>query len=178
MTADTAAALAADPDAAFTDALAEAAGAHHALALRLLGDAEDAREALQEAWFRAWRHRGSVREPAALHGWLRAIVARECYRLLRRRALRRWFPFGAREPADPAPAPDRSVADAEAARALRAAAAALPPKQRLAWGLRFEEGWSVGEIAAVMEVSPDTVKTHLDRALVTLRRRLGASDGL
>lgn len=173
-----AAAVRASPDEAFVAVLNSGAAPHLALATRMLGDAEDAREAVQEAWFRAWRHRGAVREPAAVRGWVRAIVARECLRLLRRRAMRRWLPFGEALPdlPDPTAAVDRVVADREAAERLRSVLDHLPPKQRLAWGLRFDEGWSVAEIAQVMEVSTETVKTHLERALATVQRRLGADN--
>jgi len=163
-------------DDALGRALDDAAPAHLALAVRMLGDGDDARDAVQEAWFRAWRHRGAVREPGAVHGWLRAIVARECLRALRRRALRRWLPFTVLpEAVDPRPRPDRLLADGEARRNLLRAVEALPPRQRLVWGLRFDEGWTLAEIAAATETRPDTVKTHLERALATVQRRLGGS---
>lgn len=181
MTLDVPAALlSADADAAFVAVLNEGAAAHLGLATRLLGNPEDAREAVQDAWLRAWRHRATVREPAAVRGWVRAIVVRECLRTLRRRARWRWLPFGAALPdlPDLGPAVDHAVADREAAARLRLALDHLPPRQRLAWGLRFDEGWSVAEVAAAMELSPDTVKTHLDRALRTLQRRLGGTNGV
>lgn len=166
------ASLDADPaalpdDAAFVAALESAAGPHLALALRMLGREEEAREVVQDAWLRAWRHRGAVREAAALHGWLRQIVARECLRSLRRRALTRWLSWGAELPEapSPAPGPEHAVADAQALARVRRAVERLPPKQRLAWGLRFDEGWSVPEIAAAMGTSAETTKTHLGRAL-------------
>lgn len=169
------AALSALTDEAFVAALQDAATAHLALAVRMLGTEEDARDALQEAWFRAWRARDAVREGAALHGWLRRIVARECLRLLRRRAMRAWLPFLAEsEPPCWLPGPEVQVADREALVAVRRAVDQLPPKQRLCWGLRFDEGWAVAEIAAALEVSVDTVKTHLGRAMVTVQGRLEA----
>ncbi len=164
-------------EATLLAALDRVAGAHVALATRITGNAEDGREVVQEAWFRAWRHRGSLHADGALEGWLRAILVRECYRHLTRRALRRWLPFGEKVPdlADPRPTPERAVADADTIRRLRHYVEALPPRQRLAWGLRFDEGWTVPEIAAATDTSPDTVKTHLERALATLQRRLGGT---
>lgn len=162
-------------DEAFVAALQDASPAHLSLALRMLGRDEDARDALQEAWFRAWRGRAAVREEAALHGWLRRIVARECLRLLRRRAMRSWLPFLAEsEPPCWLPGPEVRVAEREALAAVRRAVDQLPPKQRLCWGLRFDEGWGVAEIAAALEVSVDTVKTHLGRAVATVHGRLEA----
>jgi RNA polymerase sigma-70 factor (ECF subfamily) len=167
-----------DTDAAFVAALESASRAHFALALRMTGREEEAREVVQEAWFRAWRHRAGVREEAALHGWLRRIVARECLRLLRRRGLQRWLSFRDDPPDAPSwlPGPEHALAEGRQLRQIRAAVDRLPPKKRLAWGLRFDEGWSVAEVAGAMEVSPDTAKTHLSRALDTVRRRLETTD--
>lgn len=148
-------------------------GAHMALAVRMLGREEDARDALQEAWFRAWKARGALREPAAVHGWLRRILVAECLRLLRRRVVRAWLPFAA-EPPCWSPGPEEQVADEEARHALRRAVALLPPQQRVCWGLRFDEGWTAAEIAEVLEVSVDTVKTHLGRAVATVQGRMEA----
>lgn len=159
---------AADADAAFADALAVDNAALSALARRLLGDAE-AEDALQEAWLRAWLHRDALRVGAARRGWLRRIVVHECLRQLRWRAVRRWLPFGDAVPDVPAdPTADTTV---DLARA-RVAVAALPARQRVVWGLRFDEGWTLPEIADALGVSPETVKTQLGRALLTVRARL------
>lgn len=172
-------------DAAFSAALASAEPAHRALAGRMLGNAEDAHDALQDAWLRAWRHRGSVETAAALHGWLRQIVARECLRALRVRALRSWLPFvggqqghGVEEPQEPAAGPDRTAANAQIWRKARGIVNKLSPQQRLVWGLRFDEGWTVPEIAVATGLSTETVKTHLSRALTHVQRRMGVDHGL
>ncbi len=147
--------------------LEEQGGSHLALARRMLGDPEDAHEAVQEAWIRAWSRRGSVRDPGALGAWVRAIVARECLRRLRWRAARQWLSLAAWLPdsVDPALAADDALDRARAVASLRAVVDRLPPRQRLVWGLRFDEGWSVAEIAAATGIGPETVKTHLKRAL-------------
>lgn len=172
-------------DAAFSAALASAEPAHRALAGRMLGNAEDAGDALQEAWLRAWRHRGSVQAAAALHGWLRQIVARECLRALRSRAVWSWSPFaggqqdhGVEEPQEPAAGPELTAANAQIWRRARGFVNQLPPQQRLVWGLRFDEGWSVPEIAVATGLSTETVKTHLSRALSQVQRRMGVNHGL
>lgn len=170
-------ALVQSPEEAFVAALESAAGAHHALAARMLGDEAEARDAVQEAWARAWRQRGTLREPAALHGWLRAIVARECLRALRRRSLRAWLPFSVLpERADPAPAADASLADAEHAARVGAALDLLSPRQRVAFVLRFHEGLDVGEIAAAMGIGTATVYTQVDRALAKIQAAVGGHD--
>lgn len=138
-----------------------------ALAVHMLQNHEDAADALQEAWLRAWRARGEIRDPATVNGWLRSIVARECYRALRWRAMRRWLPFGDSVPEVPTERPD--TVDAHRVRRL---VAQLSPQQQACWSLRFHEGLTVGEIAEALDLSSDTVKTHLSRALATVQRRL------
>lgn len=158
-----------EAERAFEALLAEQAGPMAALATRLLGDATEAHDVLQEAWVRAWSHRDALREPGARVGWLRCIVVRECWRALRWRQLRRWLPFGEAVPDLPVPSdPDHAL---DAAR-VRRAVAALSPKQRLVWGLRHDEGWTIPEIAAATDLSSETVKTHLSRALSALRAAL------
>jgi RNA polymerase sigma-70 factor (ECF subfamily) len=167
-------------DASFVQTLEGQAASHMALATRMLGNPEDARDALQDAWLRAWRGRGGLRSADAVHGWLRSIVVRECLRVLRWRSVRRAVTFGLadHDPADSAPGPERINAAAQEAARVRRAVATLSPRQRLVWGLRFDEGWTVAEIAAATELRPDTVRTHLGRALIAVHARLESSDGL
>lgn len=171
---------ASDPDAAFVQALSAGSSRLLALAIRMVGDEQDARDVLQEAWLRAWRARGTLRTPEALDGWLRCIVARECLRTLRWRHVRRLVGLGYDDAvtADPGPGPERTVDAARQAARVRRAVATLSPKQRLVWGLRFDEGWTVGEIAAATGLKPDTVKTHLGRALENVHARLESPHGL
>jgi RNA polymerase sigma-70 factor (ECF subfamily) len=169
----------ASADALFVRSLDQAASQHMGIAFRILGNTEDAHEVLQEAWLRAWRHRSQVRDDAAFDAWLRRIVVRECYRRLRWRKTRSWLTLGAiPERADPAPSPEHSTEHSRRRARLHAATSTLSPRQHLVFGLRFEQGWSVREIATATELEPDTVKTHLKRALAKVRKRMEATDGL
>ncbi len=150
-------------------------GRSFGLAMRLLGNEADARDALQEAWARAWRARESWRTDSAAGAWLRAIVVRECYRTLRWRGLRAWLPFG---PGQEQAALDPNGDDTSDVSRIHAVVRNLPPKQRVAFTLRFEEEWTIPEIAVGLGVGPETVKTHLARALERVRAALGAPHGL
>ncbi len=144
------------------------------LCARMMGNEADAADVLQEAWLRAWRGRAAYRGEGPPGAWLRAIVVRECLRGLKWKAWRRWVPMGLD---DDAPTPEaRPEGKLDAAR-IRAAAARLPPQQRVAFNLRHEEGWTIPEIATALDLSPETVKTHLERAVSRVREAIGAPDG-
>lgn len=163
-------------DAALHEAMVAGSERGFTLAYRLLGNHADASDALQEAWLRAWSKRRDRQEDAPAGAWLRVILVRECLRTLKWRGVRRWLPFGHRVP-DFADAPLRTDEQLDAAR-VRTLVAAFPPQQRIAFTLRFDEGWTLPEIAEALGVAPETIKTHLARALQRARAELGGPHAL
>ena len=80
--------------------------------------------------------------------------------------------------ADPrAPQPWQHVADGETAHALDGALRALPNRQRQAFLLRVWEGLDVADTARAMVCSEGSVKTHLSRAMTSLRAQLEQHHG-
>lgn len=150
--------------------LAELFRRHHARLLRvaylLSGDERVAEDLVADAFAKAYRHlaRGRVEDPGAylrravVNGWKRQIGRR-----MRDRERARTLRVGW----DPA-FEDRSV---ERERVL-AALATLPPRQRSVVVLRFLDDLSEAETAAVLGISPGSVKTHSHRALARLRTAL------
>lgn len=126
----------------------------------------EARDLVQATFELALRHRGQLREPAALRGWLLRIQAREALRL--RRRLRRCVRFD-RAVAEVAVA-DRGPAESLA---IREALRVLPVRTRAAVVLHHMAGLSVAEVADAMGTSPNTVKTQLRLGLARLREVLG-----
>jgi RNA polymerase sigma factor (sigma-70 family) len=131
------------------------------IAQRLVGRA-DAEDAVQEALYRTCRRR-ALADP---EGWFIRVLVNHCLGVLRRRQLWRLVRH---EPPEPARTPDRTDA-----MRLRDKVAALPLMQRTVVQLRFGEELPLAEIAAVLERSEETVKTHLKRALERLRQEMGA----
>ena len=141
----------------------------HRLGLRLLGDAEEARDLVQETFLRAAGAPARVpdEEPAA-EAWLVRVAVNLCRDRHRRRVVRR---------AHAAPMPSEVAAgDDEAARlaqwTVRAALLALPPRRRAVVVLHEIEGRSAAEIAALLGTRPVTVRWHLARARRELAKAL------
>jgi RNA polymerase sigma-70 factor (ECF subfamily) len=131
----------------------------------LLDDAE-AHDLVQTTFELAWKHRLTLREPAAARGWLLTIQAREAFRWRRRLARLVRLDGGLVE----TPVASLSALDALAVRdALRT----LSPRVRAAVVLHHMAGLPVTEVAAALRVSPNTVKTQLRIGLARLREVLG-----
>ncbi|HVV77601.1 MAG TPA: RNA polymerase sigma factor SigM [Mycobacteriales bacterium] len=139
-----------------------------AVALRTLGNPEDAADALQDALLSAYRGAAGFRGSSAVTTWLHRIVVNACLDLARRRAVRPTQPL-LEEP--PAPATD-AIADRDTALAVTAALRSLPVEQSSAVVLVDIEGFSVEEASQILGVPAGTVKSRCARARARLAERL------
>jgi RNA polymerase sigma-70 factor (ECF subfamily) len=148
---------------------------------RVLQDREEARDAAQETFVRAWTAMGTYDTAQPFAPWLLRIARNHCIDLARRRLpAARKVELDAqpeegerRELADDAVAPaDVALERAEVARGLGAAVAALPPNYREVIHLFHVEHMSYKDIAATLEVPIGTVMTWLHRARARLREAL------
>ncbi len=153
------------------DAFAELVRRHRdrlwAVALRTLGDREDAADALQEALISAYRSAHRFRGDAAVTTWLHRIVVNACLDRVRRRAARPTVPLVDTEPSPVAPV------DSDTALDVRAALARLPVEQRAALVLVDVQGYSVAEAAVILDVAEGTVKSRCARGRARLAALLG-----
>jgi RNA polymerase sigma-70 factor (ECF subfamily) len=135
-----------------------------AVALRTLGDREEAADAVQEALLSAFRRADTFRGDAAVTTWLHRIVVNACLDRARRRAVRPTTPLGELDP--PQRGDDVSAAEQrlDVARAL----AQIPEAQRLALVLVDMEGLPVSEAAAILGVPEGTVKSRCARGRAAL----------
>ncbi len=130
------------------------------VALRLLGDRQDAADAAQEAFIDAWRALPRFRQDSSFLTWLHRIVVNRC---LQRRRPR--DPIGLPGGDVPGGAqPAQVVEERMQAAALRAAIAALPTELRLPLVLVEFGGFTYEETAAILSVPPATVRGRLFRA--------------
>jgi RNA polymerase sigma-70 factor (ECF subfamily) len=112
-----------------------------------------------------------LRDPQALQAWFYRVLTNGCIGMLRRRRVAAAFArlLGARgEPAAP------PTADPDHAR-LIGALETLPAMQKVTVVLRYGHDLGIDEIAQLLDVGGETVKTHLKRALVRLRAQMGAA---
>jgi RNA polymerase sigma-70 factor (ECF subfamily) len=149
---------------------------HYRRLVRLAGlvclDASEAQDAVQNALLRAWRNQHRLRDPARMKPWLDAIVVRESIRLNdRRRSWLRRLIGANHEPASRSPSPSRGAPDA-AALDLILKLQALPAPQRAAVALHYEAGYTISEVADLLGVPHETVRSRLRLARQRLRRDL------
>jgi RNA polymerase sigma factor (sigma-70 family) len=142
------------------------------LAFCLLGDREAAEEVVQDAFVALHRHWRGLREQPAALPYLRAAVVNGCRsrqrRLVRARAaLPMLRPSITSEPSTE----DTAVGRDEAAR-LAAAVRTLPTRQREVLACRFYLELTETQTAALLQIARRSVKTHANRALAGLARRL------
>ena len=147
-------------------------------AVRMVGNREDAEEALQDAFVRAYRALGRYQEQEKFGGWLLRIVVNECRSAATRRRRREHrFPdvdeaaWSAAEAAAsdlPADAAERLALREELSRAL----AVLPADQREALLLKYAEDMSYDEIAAATGAGTSALKMRVKRACERLREIL------
>lgn len=138
-----------------------------AVAVRTLGDPEDASDAVQNALVSAYRNAASYRGDAAVTTWLHRIVVNACLDLVRRRRVRPADPLPEEEYRQPA-YPRDAIAERETALVVEQALATLPVEQRAALVLVDLQGYSVEDAAAVLGCAEGTVKSRCSRARARL----------
>jgi RNA polymerase sigma-70 factor, ECF subfamily len=141
----------------------------YAVALRLLGRSQDAEDAVQQAFLRLYESRARYDSRWRLSTWFFRILTNACVDELRRR--RPMLPLPEME-VQATDAPDKDLEVAERNRLLRRALADVPVEARIVLTLYYGDGRSYREIGAIRGVSENTVKTHLRRGRLALRKAL------
>jgi RNA polymerase sigma-70 factor (ECF subfamily) len=136
-------------------------------AVRMLGTRDDADEALQAAFVRAFRALAQCRNPERFGAWLYRIVVNECRTRATRRGRReRWF---VRDEALLLKAPAVVGDDAAVREEIQRALDRLPPEQREAFVLKYVEELSYEEMAEITGVGISALKMRAKRACRRLR---------
>jgi RNA polymerase sigma-70 factor, ECF subfamily len=137
--------------------------AGYRVALAILHDPDEARDAVQDAAFKAWRNFGQLRDGRSARPWFLRIVANQC-RSVRRR---HWWSV-IRLPEIDRTGPEFESASAAGAD-LQQALARLSPDERLPLFLHFYLDLPMEEVGAVLGLSAAGAKTRVYRAARKLR---------
>ena len=149
----------------------------HSLVVRMVPDPDQAADAVQEAFFSAYRNLDRYRGPS-FRGWLTRIAVNAAMDLQRARRRRPAQPNPELEdeswqpPAGDESDPERLALTGERGRVLAAAMAAITADQRAAIVLYDVEGYDYAEIATMTGVSLGTVKSRIHRGRLALRELL------
>ena len=156
------------------------------LAIKMMGDPQDAEDVLQETFMKAYRHIKDFGGRSSVSTWLYRIATNEALMLLRRKrdivSLDESLETdeGEREPLqilDWCCLPEEELISAEAQRHLDMAIGVLPPNLRVVFVLRDIQGLSTQEVSEVLNLSETAVKTRLSRARLRLRQDLSGYFG-
>lgn len=163
--------VAGDPDA-FGELVRRHRDRLWAVALRTLGDREEAADAVQDALVSAFRAAHTFRGQSAVTTWLHRITVNACLDRARKAASRRTSPVDDTERLEQLLEPHESAeAPAERQdlhRELLAALGKLPEDQRAALVLVDMQGYPVAEAARVLDVPTGTVKSRCARGRARL----------
>jgi RNA polymerase sigma-70 factor (ECF subfamily) len=158
---------------------------HHAGLLRFLrrqtGDPDLAADLAQETFLAAFRCRHQLRDEAAFPAWLLGIARNQVRMEWRRRGLRRFVSLDWLSPGVEAVLPGLRRPDATRAcherDGIQRALDAMSPALREALLLHGLCGFSGGEVAAILGISPEAARKRIVRAEAEFRRRYGRGDG-
>ncbi|WP_306184561.1 MULTISPECIES: RNA polymerase sigma factor SigM [unclassified Streptomyces] len=163
--------VAGDPDA-FGELVRRHRDRLWAVALRTLGDREEAADAVQDAFVSAYRAAHTFRGQSAVTTWLHRITVNACLDRARKAATRKTSPVDDTERLEQLLEPHESAsAPAErndVQRQLVEALGTLPPDQRAALVLVDMQGYPVAEAARILDVPTGTVKSRCARGRARL----------
>ncbi|GAB4548076.1 MAG: sigma-70 family RNA polymerase sigma factor [Anaerolineales bacterium] len=154
------------------------------LELKMLGNAQDAEDALQNVFLKALTHLKDFEGRSSLSTWLYRIASNEALMTLRRKKPAFNLEDLQIEDSDETPPPqtfidwsslpENELLSSESQRALEAAVQQLPAALRMTFLLRDVENLSIKETAEALNLTETNVKTRLLRARLFLRERLSA----
>jgi RNA polymerase sigma-70 factor, ECF subfamily len=146
----------------------------YSIAYHFLHESWQAEELAQDVFLQLFQNLKKIESSAHLTFWLRRVTSHRCIDWNRRQSLRpRVSLEELPEPVAPAVRTDPLLA-----RRLRQLVSDLPEKSRLIIALRYQEGLQLAEIAEILGIPLNTVKSQLQRSLAKLEEQLTSSEKL
>ena len=166
--------------AAFDELVRLYRGRGFAIVYNILGNAEDAKDVLQEAFVKVFFNIKGFKQEAKFSTWFYRILVNCSRDFLRKRKrqdkffIKSQFEEEDKEPQIPDShlGPSKMVINKELSDRLEEAVSGLPEKQKICFILKHQNGLNNQEIAETLNCGLSTVKVHLFRAVRNLRIRL------
>jgi RNA polymerase sigma-70 factor, ECF subfamily len=143
-------------------------GSVFSIGLRMLSRRDAAEDLAQDVFLQLYRKLESIESVEHLGFWLRRVAANLAIDRLRR------VPYSATQPLDEVPeaAAHEPESDLLMSRELERLLGELAPHPRAVMLLRYQEDRDITEIAAMLDMPVNTVKSHIKRSLTALRGRM------
>lgn len=153
---------------AFAELVKAHQGSVFSIGLRMLARRDAAEDLAQDVFLQLYRKLDSIESLQHLGFWLRRVAANLAIDWLRR------APYSATQPLDEGTEVIAPEADSDPlmTRELTRLLGELPPHPRAVMLLRYQEDRDVAEIAAMLDMPVNTVKSHIKRSLTALRGRM------
>lgn len=162
----------ADERNAFAELIGQSQTAVYNVACRLLGNPQDAEDATQETFLRAYQFRYTYRTDQPPGPWLKRIAVNVCLQRLRRNIQAQPLDEDVIQPLDPHPGPQAQAEQHDLQDRIRAELLRLPPRYRAVIELRHFQELSYEEIAEALSRPLSDVKSDLFRARKLLAEKL------
>lgn len=144
------------------------------LAMQFLHSSEMAEEIVQDVFVKLWQKRSEIDEQRPVEAWLYTVAKNKVINSFKRKAREKALYAYAEPPGDKVvenlSRPDHQLQEKQVHALLSQAISNLPEKQQEVYKLARLEGYSRNEIAEEMQISALTVKTHMARAIVSVRQ--------
>lgn len=147
----------------------------HPFIIKYTKSEQAAQEIIQETFIRVWLNRDKLGEIENPGGWLFKVASNECYTYLRKRVLINKFSNPLTVEPDPANATHEQLDVKELNRLVGEAVDQLPAQRKKIYQMSRDEGKSIPEIAAALQLSSSTVKNALVISLKFIREYLAKS---
>lgn len=154
------------------------------IALRMIGNYDDASELAQEVFIRVFKSIRSFKEESSFSTWIYRITANVCLDEIRKRKNKNFVSLDddlklddgdvKRQVMDPEPTPEILAEKNETRKIVNEAIQSLPADHRIVIALRDIQGFSYDEISKIVNCPVGTVKSRINRARQTLREILKA----
>lgn len=142
------------------------------MAVRMTGNKEDAKEVCQEAIIKVYRYLKNFRRGHSFRNWILKILVNSSYDFLRKKKKSIEIIESQKNISQPRSSEvEEKFLQSEIREKIQVCLQDLTPKEKTAFLLRDQEGYSIQETSEVLGCSPGSVRTHLSRARRKIRRR-------